>query len=460
MILHQQLEDEFDTFRLDYSKSMESNIMELSNLISKLNYIGITPTEQKKFHKLLSALPKSYSPVKAIIKFATNKQNPITYTDLIERIEDYAREKGHWDRPIKKAEEINHLSKNSDYKKDVSNQNTKSFNKKSNKDNKNKNKNNKHYEKNVKCTLCEGPHYWSKCPHKSELLSLGKKLQAKANDQSSNDKPSNKNTEEINVLDDEYDHYSYHVSERYDHLNNNHVIIDSGCTIVASNNKSYFKKLKQINPIQIKQFINNDTKKSITLGGTMSLPIIQSNGKIINLEFENAIFEPKAEKTLISTAILCDKYNFNIQTNSNSINLYNQNGISINGYRNGNLYYLPIAKEVETNNIEEYNDLVKWHHKLGHISYHTLLKMSRAGIIPKELSKLSFPKYCLVCNKGKQKRTAFPKQSTTKATKVNQNILMDLLVMNKKSINGHPYVLGCMDQFSSYDKSYFFKEKI
>ena len=458
MILQQQLEDEFDNFRLNYSKSMESNIMDLNNLISKLKYIGLRPTEQKKCHKLMSALPKSYAPVKAIIKFATSKTNPITFADLIERIEDYAREKGHWGNPIKKLEEINFVNKNnSDSKRFQNNKTTKKIDKNFN-NNQNKstfNKNNK--KKNLKCTLCEGEHYWNKCPHKDELLSMGKKLQSKMNEQN-NTKFIN-NTEEVNTLNDQDNHYSYHLTKTNNIFKNNHVIIDSGCTIVASNNRSYFKNLKEINPIQVKQFINSNTNNSINLGGTLVLPIIQSNGKVYNLEFENAIFEPKADKTLISSAILCDKYNFNVNTNSHSITLTNNDGISINGFRNGNLYYLPIADQIESNNIEEYNDLVRWHYKLGHVSYHTLIKMSRAGIIPKELSKMNFPKYCLVCNKGKQKRSPFPKQSNTKATKVNQNILMDLLVMNKKSIQGYKYVLGCMDQFSSYDKSYYLKKK-
>ena len=460
IILYQQLEDEFDSFRLDYSKSMEENILDFNNLISKLKYINIAPSEQKKCHKLMAALPKSYNPIKAIIKFAVTKTNPITLTDLTERIEDYARERSHWSEPIKKAEQINHLTetkpktfKNKKYSNKLDQKDPKRASNTTTKINYNSNKgnNSQRSDKDKKCTLCEGPHPWLKCPYKAKILSMGKKLRSDDEQQTQH----HQDTNETNYIeDDKDDNYIYHLNDKLIN-NDNCVIVDSGCTMIASNNKKFFKKLTKIEPVAIKQF---SSQTSIKYGGSIRIPIQTNNGETFHMEFDDAVYEPNATKTLISTALLTDKYNFDIKIHKNQITLLNKD-IQIDGIRKGKLYYLPISNNKEINNLEYSNDLIKWHYKLGHLSYHTIIKMSKEGKLPSNLKNLTFPKYCLTCNKGKQSRKPFPKSSSNKAKEINENIIMDLLVLNKRSIHGHKYVLGCMDQYSSYDKAYFLKRK-
>ena len=110
VILQQQLEDEFDDFKMDFNKSMEDNLMDFNNLLSRLNYINIRHSNKKMCHKLMQSLPKSYSNLKSIIKISSTSN--LQVEDLMERIEDFAREKNHWEKPIRRNEEINFTSKN------------------------------------------------------------------------------------------------------------------------------------------------------------------------------------------------------------------------------------------------------------------------------------------------------------------------------------------------------------
>ena len=245
MIIKQQLEDEFDDYKLNYSLTMEENIMEFNKLISRLQYINVTHSQQKLCHKLMQALPKSYSNLKNIIKFTATKTNPVTLEELIERIEDHARDRKHWEQPIRKSEDINMVQKHNSNNQNSSKNNQKSSKKLQNIKNSNNQSENSKKNTIVKCTLCEGIHQWHKCPYKEEILKKGKEIRT---NKESNQNNVN-NVEETKQPDDVY---SLCVSTNNKDFNN--IVIDSGCTTVLSNNKNLFKNLKTITPVHLKSF--------------------------------------------------------------------------------------------------------------------------------------------------------------------------------------------------------------
>ena len=85
--------------------------------------------------------------------------------------------------------------------------------------------------------------------------------------------------------------------------------------------------------------------------------------------------------------------------------------------------------------------------------------MAKNKLVPNILMNAKPEKFCDTCNKGKQCRQPFPKQSFNKATYPNERIIFDLLVLNKRCIHNHKYVLGGVDDYSSYDSAYMLSNK-
>ena len=46
------------------------------------------------------------------------------------------------------------------------------------------------------------------------------------------------------------------------------------------------------------------------------------------------------------------------------------------------------------------DELIQWHHRLGHLSYDCIQSMSQKGIIPKQLLKCNKP-FCATCQYAK-----------------------------------------------------------
>ena len=458
VILQQQLEDEFDDFKMDFNKSMEDNLMEFNNLLSRLQYINIQHSNKKRCHKLMQSLPKSYSHLKSIVKFSSSTS--LKLEDLMERIEDYAREKNHWEKPIRRNEEVNYTQKQK-----FNNYNN---NQKSNFNNNNKSKeksNQKFSNTKFKCSYCEGNHRWNKCPYKEKLLTEGKKLREKEENKSTT--TITKEANNINQSEQNYeeDNFVLNIAEN---KNYSDIVIDSGCTTIIIKDEQLFDTLNTIQPIQLNQFVKEKNNILCNKGGSISLSIIDQIGKIQILKFDNALYVPNSRYNLISSHLISKYHGYEIITNENYVIMKKNKTIPIIGKREGSLYKIPIQINKFIGNVlgpesmkqHDLTNMIKnWHFKLGHVSYFTLKQMAKEGIIPKLLKDTNIPKYCSVCNKGKQTKKPFPKKSFTKAKSPNERILFDLLTLNKRSYNKEKYILGAMDEYSSYDTSYPLKQK-
>ena len=456
MISHQQLQDEFDDYKMDYSKSMEDNLMSFSTLISRLKYINIEHSNQKQCHKLLQSLPKSYQNMKTVIKFTSTKENILSISELYERIEDYAREKGHWESPIRRTENVlnvnvknDNISKNRNNKKFTFKKNIKSFD------------HNELKKQSLKCTLCQGEHSWFKCQYKEDIVKYGKQLRLK---QEINNV---EKTSESKDKDDEEDIFVLNTTVCTS--NHNSVILDSGCSVIVCNNKNYFNDLSKISAVTLNNFLN-ESPYNCELGGSASFVFKNEDDESITFTFDNVLYVPTSRYTLLPPSVILDHYGFKTVITKDTVKLIHPKRSSIIGYRENNIYKFPISynekvKEVnnildEGNKIFTANELLKlWHYKLGHLAYSTLKKMAKNKLIPSILQYATAETFCDSCNEGKQTRKPFPKESFNKATYPNQRVIFDLLILNKRCIHNHKYVLGAVDDFSSYDSAYMLSTK-
>ena len=498
-IMQSQLEDDFDEYKLDYTLSMESNIMNYQKLLSRLKYVDSNPSEKRKCYKLLKILPKSYDPLKTIMKYTTSSNSQLFLNDLIKRIEDISREKGHWDKPILSKERVHYttITNNNNRYKNKSNSeynnnskfnnarfhnsihNSKSY--KPNNNYKNNLNNSRNQSSNQYCTLCGGKHQWYRCPHKNEIMKYGKSLSNKQRSANEETKTESANLcqENVNKTDPSLESFFKFTKNQY--MDNNtqiRALIDSGCTTIVSPIKALFSNIVDIPLTKINQLINCKNKPIYCKkGGIINIPIKCNDNSTTVLKFNNAIYEPKATETLISSSLLSEIHGYSITTDNSGITLWKENDSKsyIRGTKENNLYYVNL--NINTKSINKLNTItptttgytnlererieekIYWHYLFGHASYSTIDHLSSLGIIPTYLKDIKVSKYCIPCNMGKQCKLPYPKESKNRSKNVNECLLLDLLTINKRSIHNKKYVLGIMDQFSSYDTCYFLKDK-
>ena len=342
IIQQQQIEEEFESFHLNYSKSMEYNIMEFNFIISRLKHADMEPTEQKKCYKLIQSLPKSYAPLKTMIKYTTSKSNPLKLRDLIERIEDISREKRHWNNPIKKYEDVNNVVTQNNQTRNSK------FNNKNFKTNNTNNtaKYNTSKSKKIKCTFCDGDHFWTKCPHKEQLLDMGKKL----NQKSKKEYHENTNLVKTEETNSSPDNFILTIQEDYqENKYEDYIIIDTGSTISASPNIDLFKDLNKVEDFELRQFVNTDETSVINCRyqGTLCLPIINNNNQKLTLTIKNALFEPRAEHSILSISQLTSQLKYNCQFNEQNVIFTKPNQKPIQGIRKGKLYIIPLSNKIK-----------------------------------------------------------------------------------------------------------------
>ncbi|KAL8130150.1 hypothetical protein V2J09_019305 [Rumex salicifolius] len=106
------------------------------------------------------------------------------------------------------------------------------------------------------------------------------------------------------------------------------------------------------------------------------------------------------------------------------------------------------------------SSLTMWHRRFGHLSYQSLLKLEKEGLVS-GLSHLqgSIP-VCSTCLGGKQHRHSFPKHSPWRASQKLQLLHADLCgPITPASNNGKLYIFTIIDDFSRKLWVYFLHAK-
>jgi hypothetical protein len=124
-------------------------------------------------------------------------------------------------------------------------------------------------------------------------------------------------------------------------------------------------------------------------------------------------------------------------------------------------------KEEEAANLkkkeEALSELELWHRRLGHINVRDILRMKQEGVIEMKhtISEEAVKNFaCPDCQKGKQVRKKFKKETIIYTTEVGEEIVSDLCgPIKPMSINHHRYYVTFIDTTSREVKVYFMKKK-
>ena len=222
------------------------------------------------------------------------------------------------------------------------------------------------------------------------------------------------------------------------------VIWDSGASISISFSKKDF--IGNIKPSSVGMKLQGIAKGvSIAGQGNVAWAFVDTKGKLRTLKVP-ALYVPKAKARLLSTSSLLAQYPeemINIQsnrlllskTNSNNSNT-NEHPIEILTDSSTNLpvgyayahtadtkLYQAMNSTISTvsrNNMnlsEPQKELLRWHNRLGHLSYKRIQFLMRSGVLAhtesarrlqSTASKIQHPPLCAACQFGKQRRRTSP----------------------------------------------------
>ena len=172
----------------------------------------------------------------------------------------------------------------------------------------------------------------------------------------------------------------------------------------------------------------------------------------------DVLYVPDIDVNLVSVGQLIEK-KYRIEFKDNLCVIYEPAGIELFAVemKNRSFSLEWLEPSVYAVNADMLN---LWHQRLGHVSFQTLDKMQKAGLVESLPSFHVNNSICEVCQLGKQARSPFPSESTWRAKEKLQLLHADLGgPMRTQSVGGSRYYLLIIDDFSRFSWIYFLKEK-
>jgi hypothetical protein len=202
------------------------------------------------------------------------------------------------------------------------------------------------------------------------------------------------------------------------------------------------------------------------------------NGTVSIIKLKNVLYVPKLRRNLISTGRLTERRVaiIHVRDMCKMINNYGEGIVIMTGQKCDGLWRLNLstlnqpnaANFVATTSTSDKGlskptlALQRWHARLGHVSVHTIQKMSSQDLVNGLPSfDKTIPPVCSGCAFGKSHRTSFPINTDMKRMHkhglyFHANISGPFQV---KSYGGHYYFITFKDDHSSYRFAFFMKDK-
>lgn len=248
--------------------------------------------------------------------------------------------------------------------------------------------------------------------------------------------------------------------------------LDSGCSLSMT---PFVISVDKPSPNSTPVRLADNSIVKATHSGSLSLPLSSTTSV-------KTLVVPDLYEPLLSVAALCDK-NLTLVFGPHSCDIYQSTGLSIHGtsvgqgYRRGNLYYLPSDKvrpspilssaTVITSptsvclstHMSLDTSLYGYHCRLSHIGLKPLKGLLRlSNTKPSTMNELDVLR-CPTCVKSKMHRTNFKSRSPYRSTFPGQLIHSDVCSYEQKSREGFHYIITFVDDFSKHTTVFPIKNK-
>lgn len=238
----------------------------------------------------------------------------------------------------------------------------------------------------------------------------------------------------------------FNTSDKNEDLRDNW-FIDSGASAHMTNNKRLFETMKATENKEI--IVANNQRLPIKGVGDIRVNITSADGSV-EATIRNVNFVPEICTNLLSVNQLAQD-GYRVIFNGEGCRIFRQREVMATGSLENGMYKLNIQKgnderafiARETINALDEGTFMKWHRKLGHPGFGSMLFL-RAILGPFRIPKTK----CIVCIKAKQARKPFlPSERESK--KILELVHMDVCgPLPIKSLGGHTNFLTIIDDFS------------
>ncbi|KAL3699065.1 hypothetical protein R1sor_017087 [Riccia sorocarpa] len=192
-----------------------------------------------------------------------------------------------------------------------------------------------------------------------------------------------------------------------------------------------------------------------------------ANEEVRRAVLRGALYVPQLKKNLFSVGQAADKGFDTVYSKDTCRLVTTGDEVVINGMRHQGLYGLDIKAVSSQANIassarSHENDLMLWHHRLGHVNLESIRRMKKEKMIDGLPEGLKEPldDFCEACVLGKQHRLTFSMRAEHKrAEKPGEFFHTDVCSMETESIGGSKYFLLFKDDHSGYRFIFCIKRK-
>jgi hypothetical protein len=201
-------------------------------------------------------------------------------------------------------------------------------------------------------------------------------------------------------------------------------IVDSDTTQHMTFQQEWFNTYEHNSPRRV--FMGDDTILEAIGKGNIKATM-RSGGKMSHTTITQVLHVPNMKNSLISVNKLIYE-GFKVEFDKDGYKVNDVQGVVVaKARRDKNLYLLNVNVRKDTTHIA--NSLnegaMLWHERLGHLNM-ARLKDLDAMVNGMNLKEVPLHHVCDVCIEGKHQRTSFPKDETTRASKILELVHSDV----------------------------------
>ncbi|CAM9000445.1 unnamed protein product [Rhodiola kirilowii] len=216
--------------------------------------------------------------------------------------------------------------------------------------------------------------------------------------------------------------------------------------------KTWFENMSE-HALNERVFMGNHNACEVKGIGTVRLSL--DNGKQVLLS--NVRYVPGLRRNLISLGALDDS-GCSYTAENGSMHVYKNNKCVLTGSKMSGLYILNgVCCNAAYANVEEHEDTVKWHFRLGHISHRGLTELGKQGILDKAvINDLPFCECCVLAKQHKLSSSAGVHLSKHVLDYVHADLWGP---EGHETHGGNKYFMSIVDDFSRFVWTFLLKSK-
>ena len=444
------LKCQFYEAKMTEKETLVNYVDRIEQIVEKLDEIGSKTEEKEVCYKILSSIPEKYKPI--VLTCFMIPENDLTISKLRQ---SFALESSNKQQPKQREALVFEKKQNNNFKGN-------------------------NQQKQRICYKCGLKNHISPDCHASQEK-IDKYTKQKEDDKKKNNSNKNNNNQKKEQTSNVEIAMNITCSKQI--TNQNSWYIDSGCTQHMTNDKTKLFRIRSTNT-KVVGPISKESKE-VSQEGDCRVRCVGEDEEILDVRLEKVLFVQDIRRNLISVKNLCQK-GAKVEFEGESVRVTLNDRVIMRGNRDETGLFA-VKEETTTNHNEETQDesveendevdddegrvedievnnvniLQQWHERLGHLSYHQIIKLNETnkleGLTKEELKKKID---CDSCEKGKKTTKKFKKINEIRTKERGEIIHSDICgPITPSTIGGNRYFISFIDDFTRKSWIFIIKSK-